>query len=45
MANEYCFGGLDFTYLAVEVEVAEDHEDSTDFGEQRPEDESKAKRQ
>jgi len=34
-----------FTYLSVEVEIAEDHEHSTDFGEQRPEDESGTERQ
>ena len=32
-------------HLSVEVEIAEDHKHSTDFGKQRPEDESRTKRQ
>jgi len=37
--------GLLFAYLSVEIEIAEYHEHSADFGEQRCKDESKAKRQ
>jgi len=32
-------------YLSVEVETAENHKNSTEFGEQRPEDESETERQ
>jgi len=34
-----------YMYLSVKVEVAEDHKNSTDFGEQRSEDESKTENQ
>ena len=33
------------TYFSVEVEIAEDHKHSADFGEQRPKNQSEAKRQ